>query len=173
VVALKEFKRAVVVFLMGEGMVNLAQKTRDIGVGLWNGYGGITRDGEPARDAAAREVLEECGVVVSPHDLELVAKLTVLRMREDSLQEPSLGTVYFFRAFRFVGAPQESEEMTRPTWFMLDDLPLHQMMLADSAFVPQALCGAKIVARAVYGAGERTLLRTVDWQEVSEFVSDE
>lgn len=64
---------AVGVVVMREGRVLLIQRGRDPGRGLWAVPGGMVDLGETAREAAAREALEETGLTVTVGDVCWVA----------------------------------------------------------------------------------------------------
>lgn len=48
----------------------LGLKKRGVGVGKYNGFGGKLEAGETAREAAARELWEESGIIVIPDSLQ-------------------------------------------------------------------------------------------------------
>ncbi len=165
----KQFRRASVVYLLRDDRVCLGIKTKHVGAGLWNGYGGVIEEHETPREGAVREVKEECGVEIHMHDLDLVARALVKRTPPGSTEPSAQSVVYFYTTRVFRGHPVNTSEMRYPTWFQRDRLPLDRMMLGDREFIPMALCGAKISARVVYGPGEQTLLEPVAWSEVGEW----
>jgi 8-oxo-dGTP diphosphatase len=57
------------VVVVRDGAVLLVKRGKHPGYGLWAIPGGRVELGERARDAAAREALEECGVVVEVGDV--------------------------------------------------------------------------------------------------------
>ncbi len=61
---------AVVVEIAGK--VVLQQRAIDPGIGKWTFPGGFVERGEPVREAAVREILEEVGITVDPNDLKLI-----------------------------------------------------------------------------------------------------
>lgn len=65
-------KVATAVVVEIDGQVVLQQRAIDPGIGKWTFPGGFVERGEPVREAAAREILEEIGVTVSPEDLTFV-----------------------------------------------------------------------------------------------------
>jgi molybdenum cofactor cytidylyltransferase len=65
-------KVATAVVVEIDGQVVLQQRAIDPGIGKWTFPGGFVERGEPVREAAAREILEEVGITVAPDDLTLV-----------------------------------------------------------------------------------------------------
>jgi 8-oxo-dGTP diphosphatase len=155
-------------FLMNEnGQILLAKKARKIGAGCWNGYGGKIEEGEKIAEAAARELLEETGgVVVLPEHLEKMAIVDFHTEKEDG--KIFICQVHFFLARKkWEGEAKETDEMLSPTWF--DELPLDEMMPADREWLPVALSGKKIRAKARYGPFQKVLLGPVEIIEVDSF----
>lgn len=60
---------AVSAFVVRQGKILLVRRGRHPGYGEWSLPGGVIELGETARQAAAREVLEECGVTVQIGDI--------------------------------------------------------------------------------------------------------
>ncbi len=82
--------------------------------------GGNVEDREFAREALAREALEEAGIVVDPLDLTLVHVL-----HRHKLQKDQTLLVLYFKATRFRGIPAslEPKKFKDVQWFPLDQLP--------------------------------------------------
>ena len=164
----KVLKEATLVFLVQDKKVLLARKTRHIGEGRWNGYGGGVEKGQSLIECAISECEQESsGVKILPADLQKVAEVTFHNIKTDGEQFSCL--VHVFIAERWVGEPVESEEMATPTWFPFDQLPVTEMMPADSIWVPLVLSGKKIIGEAHYGPFQKTLLKPVVVNEVRDF----
>ena len=138
----------------GRMQVLLARKTRKIGVGLWNGFGGNIKDGETIIDAACRELYEETGGLTSigtapagqaggqfgirceKGDLMTLAKVDIAILPKNLSLE-----VYFFSVQDFVGEAIATEEMSDPTWFFIEEIPYGEMLPADRLFLPNLFRG--------------------------------
>lgn len=125
--------------LRKDGKILLGRKKRGMGYGKWNGFGGKIEEGETMRQCAARELFEECGLVVDPEELELVADLYFHQPSDP--QWSHAGIVYFARNWK--DEPKVSDEM-EPKWFSLEELPYEDMWMADKIWVPMILSGKKI-----------------------------
>lgn len=123
--------------------VCLAEKKLLYVAGMLNAAGGKMERGEDERQAAAREVREEQGVVVRPEDLQAVARLAFCFPGDP---EKNLDC-YVFLADRWQGEPRESEEMGPAQWFAVDDVPIDRLPPADRLWLPQVLRGQRVEAR--------------------------
>jgi len=164
----KVLTEATVSFLEREGDILLAKKTKKIGMGCWNGYGGGIEKGETAEDAAVRELFEETnGVVARPEDLKKIAIVFFKNTKSDG--RIFICKVHFYIVKKWKGEPKETEEMTNPTWFNKQKLPFHEMMPSDKEWLPIALSGKKIIAEASLGPFQQKLLGEVKIKYVKEF----
>jgi len=161
---------ATVVFPMRGDNVLLAKKTRKIGAGCWNGYGGGPNEGESLLDAAVRELHEESGLLANPADLKKIAIMDFHNTKSDG--SAFVARVHFYTISIFQGEPTETPEMAEPTWFSVQGLPLSEMMPADRVFLPVALNGGKIIGSAHYGPFQKTLLGQVTIEVVEEFPNE-
>ncbi|KKU79037.1 MAG: Hydrolase [Parcubacteria group bacterium GW2011_GWA2_47_7] len=158
---------ATVVFPVHGKEILLARKTRKIGAGCWNGYGGGPNEGEGLLDAAVRELEEESGIRAFASDLTKIAVIDFHNTKTDGTT--FVARVHFYTVSSWKGEPQSTDEMTDPTWFPVGGLPLDEMMPADSVFLPVALSGKKIIGSAHYGPFQKELLGPVTFSEVDEF----
>jgi 8-oxo-dGTP pyrophosphatase MutT (NUDIX family) len=143
-------KNATLVFLVKPGMVLLGMKKRGFGAGKWNGIGGKVGYNEEIKDAAVREVWEECLVHVK--DVERVAQLSFswpMKPEWDQL-------VHVFVAKSWDGFPTETEEV-RPAWFDTDGLPYKKMWADDPHWLPKVLKGERIRAKFVFASDNETV----------------
>ncbi|MBI2482448.1 MAG: NUDIX domain-containing protein [Candidatus Vogelbacteria bacterium] len=129
--------RAVLAFFVKNGQVLLALKKQKIGAGLLNGYGGEIEKGETPTAAIIREVRQECGVKLI---LNSLIERGMIRFHNP---KPG-GKVFVCEVCMFVvtdwqGSPKESDEMGKPEWFPIDDLPFSKMMVADKLWLPYVL----------------------------------
>lgn len=100
--------------------VLLGLKTRGLGKGLWNGFGGKVEPNESIREAAEREIKEECCLEVC--DLNHIG---FMRYEEDDCAEISI--VHIFTGTQFRGKPEGSEEMNPVQWYQREDLQFLKM----------------------------------------------
>lgn len=143
-------KIANVCFLLKDDEVLLAMKKRGFGVGKWNGVGGKLKEDETVEEATVREAKEEIGVEIAANDLEKIAEINFHFPDKEGWDN----FVHCYVARKWKGEPQESEEM-KPQWFKISEIPLTQMWVADTHWLPQALAGQKIKAEFYFiGAGE-------------------
>jgi 8-oxo-dGTP pyrophosphatase MutT (NUDIX family) len=163
----KVLPEATLCFLRRNNQVLLAVKTKAIGKGCWNGYGGGIEGREDPKEAAVRELLEESGVVGRPEDLEEMAIVYFHNTTSNGTNFTC--KVHVYGLSRWEGAVKATGEMKDPTWFGLDNLPLKTMMPADAVWLPRALNGEKFIATAHYGPFQKELLGAVSFEEVSHF----
>jgi 8-oxo-dGTP pyrophosphatase MutT (NUDIX family) len=148
--------RATICFLIGDEprRVLLGLKKRGFGQGKYNGFGGKIADGEDARDAAVREVREECGLEVAPADLVPAGRLTFLFPFCPEFDHD----VEVFRVATWRGEPRESDEM-RPEWFLIEEIPYDRMWEDDGHWLPLVLDGAAVEAEFAFAADNETVSR--------------
>ncbi len=169
----KESVIATVVYLIKGDTLCLAQKKQHIHIGkeklkkskqVWNGYGGKREPEDVSvRDTAIRELEQESGVKASPHNLIPAGKFRFFWHGNES-KIPNMD-VYFFFLGRWVGAPQETGEMGKPTFFSIDKLPYRQMMPNDAHFLPRMLANEKPVADVHFGDNHEGGMKIIEKKE--------
>jgi 8-oxo-dGTP diphosphatase len=157
---------AVVSLLVDGDEVLLALKTKKIGEGCRNGYGGGIEDGESSAEAAQRELEEESGIKIPKTHFKKVAIVDFHNQKSD-------GSIFICKVHFFIVKvkkteikPIETETMIDPLFFKKNELPFYQMMSADREFFPLILNGKKIIAEAYYGPYQKELLKDVIIREV-------
>jgi len=160
--------KATVVLPIKDGQVLLGMKTRKIGMGCWNGYGGGVEGNESMVECAIRELEEESGLKIEPNDLEKVAIVDFHNEKSDG--SIFICRVHFFKAFNWKGEIKETEDgaMITPTFFDIDNLPLDKMMPADKEFMPQILKNKKLLVTSYYSSFQKELKRKVEIEEVEK-----
>jgi len=154
----KELLEATLGFLIKDNKFWLAIKTRNIGQGLWNGYGGgMEPEDKNIIDCLKREVKAECEVEISEKTIEKVAIIDFHNTKSDG--EIFVCKVHVFLIKDWEGEPKESEEMANPTNFEINNLPLENMMPADKEWLPLVLEGKKLIAEYYYGPFQRELIK--------------
>ena len=112
----------------------LAMKKRGFGKGRWNGVGGKIEGNESILESALREAKEEIGVTM----LDPIKMGKIIFHFQDSDEEDH--EVHFYKATRFLGTPQETEEM-KPKWFNIKKIPYKKMWPDDKYWLPIFLKG--------------------------------
>ena len=144
------------VFLRNETKVLLGMKKRGFGVGKWNGFGGKVEQGETIAEAAAREVKEECGLVVDPEDFEETAE-----MEFEFKDDPVKLEVHVFQTRKFSGEVIESEEM-KPEWFEEDAVPYKSMWLDDELWYPYMFSNQNFKAYFLFEGHDKMLNHKIE-----------
>lgn len=135
-------KTATVIYLIRDNKeVLLPWKTRKVGAGKRNGYGGKQDEGESLRACTVRELFDEsgAGIVVKEEDLIPRARISFFNPGNDE-EIPNFDVV-FYVAHEFSGEASSTNEMSEPKWFPLHDVPYNDMMVGDHLFVPRILRG--------------------------------
>jgi ADP-ribose pyrophosphatase YjhB (NUDIX family) len=164
--------KATVVLPVKDGKVLLGMKTRKIGVGCWNGYGGGVEDGENILDCAIRELEEESGLRARLEDLVKVAIVDFHNEKVDG--SVFVSRVHFFLVKDWEGEPTETKDgaMITPTFFDINDLPYEKMMPADKEFFPFILNDKKVLVESHYTPFQKALKREVKIEEVEILEED-
>lgn len=165
----KVLKDAVLCFLIRAGKILLGIKSKKIGQGRLNGYGGGIDNGETPEQAAIRELWEEGKVKADPKSLVKVAIVDFHNQNSDGFCFTCKVHVYFL--YEWEGEPQETDELLSPEWFDASNLPFEKMLLADRVWLPLAISGKKVIGEAWYGPFQRTLLKEVECRCVDSFDS--
>lgn len=143
-----------------DGKILLGRKRRGMGYGKWNGFGGKIEEGETMRECAARELFEECGLIVPPSSLEMAGDLYFHQPSDPRWSHA--GIVYFAKGWQ--GTPHLSDEM-EPRWFDPSELPYDEMWMADKVWLPLLLSGKKIRG-IIYYAEDGETVYDYDFQEM-------
>lgn len=135
-------KQLTLTIICQDSRILLGMKKRGFGAGRWNGFGGKIELGETIEEAAARELFEESNIVAS----DLLEIGTLIFKFVDAT--PDL-EVHVFRAKKFSGQPQETEEM-RPQWFEIKDIPYEKMWADDIFWLPLLIAGQKFQGEFIF-----------------------
>lgn len=147
---------ATVVFPVKDGKVLLGRKTKKIGVGKYNGFGGKQHGDETIEHTAARELYEETGLglKVDNKDLELCA---IVDFDNGDFVHFK---VYFYIANNFTGEFKDTDEMIDIDWFDVKNMPYDNMLAADKIFVEKIFNGEKFSAKIKYNKDMSEVLST-------------
>lgn len=136
-------QRATLVFVVEADRILLIRKKRGLGAGKINGPGGRIDPGETPLQCAVRETREEVGI--EPLDVRASGEHAFQFVDGLSLH------VHVFRAARFTGRLQETDEAT-PMWYRLDEIPYHEMWEDDRYWLPLVLDGRPFFGRWLFDA---------------------
>lgn len=148
---------ATIVFPIKEDEVLLAKKTKKIGVGKWNGWGGAQEIGETIRQTALREFAEESGLSANLEDLEYGGKVTFHNQKADGRKFDV--EVHMFLLRKWSGQLKHSSEMIEPTFHPLNKIPYQDMMASDKDWLPFVLRGEQIDGDVWYVLDQNHLVR--------------
>lgn len=151
---------ATLVYPVRDGKVLLAKKTRKIGVGLWNGWGGEVEEGETISGCATRELYEESGLSCEEKNLEYCGVVTFHNKRSDGSDFDVV--VHLFVARDWQGDLSPKDEMSEPSFWPIDNLPLDQMMISDREWINHVFEGRRIEAEVWYGPEQKSLVRPTE-----------
>lgn len=138
---------ATLVFPVMEDRVLLARKTKKIGVGLWNGFGGGVEDGESIKQSAVRELKEEASLIAKEVDLESRGRAIFHNKREDGHE--FVVEVHIFVLRKWQGEVSLNKEMKDATFWSINNLPFDEMLPSDREWLPLILSG-KVVEVQVF-----------------------
>jgi 8-oxo-dGTP diphosphatase len=135
--------------------VLLGFKKAGFGAGRWVGLGGHIEDGEAAAEAAAREVAEESGLIVSASELTHMASLRFIFPARPAWDQ----TAEVFVTSDYAGHPAESDEVI-PRWFASEALPLDGMWDDARYWMPLVLAGRRVTAAITFADDCATVAAT-------------
>ena len=152
--------RMVLVYPVQGVCVLLGKKQVRIGEGLLCGFGGrvdpqdhATEETDEYKNAAVRELDEECGLRAQVDDLRYAGDLSIVNPKY-----PQLGTlkIRIFTLDKWLGNPHPSEEMT-PSWHKVGDLPWDRIREVDRYWLPAVLNQRFVTAKIVYDEEEKLI----------------
>ena len=141
----------------GQAQVLLGRKLRGFGTGKIVGLGGHIEPGEDARTAAARETVEESGLVVDPSVLEQRGNLAFRFPAEPRWNME----VAVFTSEVWHGELSPSDEIL-PAWFDALAPPFEQMWDDNRHWLPRVLSGERVNAEFTFADDGETV---ADWHE--------
>ena len=134
--------------------IYLPVKKRGFGIGKHVAVGGGVEAGESLQQAASRELEEETGLQVPPHDFH---KAGVLTFHFPARPQWERGVhVYLLREWR--GEPVESDEL-KPYWFEINDIPYHKMWQDARYWLPQVISGESIQGEFTFAEDNESLVQ--------------
>lgn len=149
-------------YLLREGAICLGYKTRGIGDGYWNGFGGKLEGNETIEEGAVREIEEETTVRVRVDDLEKVA------INEFFFKDGMHLLVHVFFVENWEGDITATEEMQKPTWYAHHEIPYEAIWEDDPHWLPRALKGEKLRGKVWFKDDGKTIEK-MEWEAVTRF----
>jgi|SRR3989338_3294001 len=128
----------------------LAPKLRGMGKGKLNAPGGKVEGAETDAKTCVRESLEELGI--RPISLR---KRGILKCA--FVGNPKIFEICVFSASRYEGTPQATEEMGKPEFVSIRNIPYGKMWPADKYWLPLLLSGKSFEGEFQY-QDENTLI---------------
>lgn len=138
----------------------LGKKKTGFGKGKYNGFGGKLEAGETPKQAAVREVWEECGIILQENTLQEAGYLEFIFPAAPELDHD----VFIYFACEWQGQAVETEEMA-PQWFSLEQVPYNQMWKDDIYWLPKALRGETFNGKVWFDDNNEDLLEVqISWK---------
>ena len=132
-------------FPIRDARVLLGYKKHGFGAGKMVGFGGGIEKAETPEQAATRELLKECGLVVLESNLVFMGTLEFLFPAKPNWDQ----LVQVFVTKVWEGEALETDEMN-PAWFELDALPFEWMWDDSKYWLARVLTGEQLEARCVF-----------------------
>ncbi len=148
-----------IIFPLRGSKVLLATKTRKIGINCLNGYGGKQEDGQTMTESCAEELFKESNLRALPQDFNQIGVVNFFIHKKDG--RIVLNKCDIFTVTNFSGEPTESEEMTTPTWFEINKIPLNRMMIDAVFWVKRMLNGERIEVEIHLDENRKQILGTI------------
>lgn len=162
--------KATLVYVRDGDKILLARKTRKVGAGLWNGYGGKLKDSQSFLENACDEFKKETGgATLTVKHLKLQALIKLFSHTNISLVPDFTILVYtiYNTHVNGVHSIRSTKEMVDPQWFDLENIPYDEMLPPDKEFLPRILEGEIFTASFRYGNAEMTLATEFDYKEIT------
>lgn len=111
----------------------------------WNGWGGkLEKDDSSIEGRALLELCQESGVIATPKQIE---KVGVVTYRREGVKDC---ICHIFLARVPNADPRPTPEMSKPTWFRVEEIPYKTMMAGDALTLPPILAGKRVTAVITY-----------------------
>lgn len=147
-------------FVLRPNQILLGMKKRGFASGRWNGFGGKVQEGETIEEAAKRETLEECDLIVSSLDKAGV-------MLFELSDSPGILEIHIYRTEHFQGVPKETDEM-RPYWFNITEIPYESMWPDNPLWYPYIISKKYFHSYFKYEGHDKILAHEITLKTMSE-----
>lgn len=138
--------------LRGEEVL-LAKKTRKIGVGLWNGYGGKIEGIDTPEQSSVKELRKESGLNTKAEDYQRVSIIDFYVPKSEKLIKLNRCFIFFIK--KFTGEPKTTKEMEEPTWYKFKKIPYRNMIIGTDFWMPQVIQRKVIHGEVWYEKADR------------------
>jgi 8-oxo-dGTP diphosphatase len=145
IIIMKSLRPRTLTFLMRDTQILLGLKKKGFGKNYLLGIGGKVEKAETIEDAAKREVAEEINVILTEFHKVGVLNFYFPHIEDESWDQQ----VHIFTTTKWVGEPQESEEI-KPEWVNKKDIPYAKMWDDAQYWLPQILTGQSIEGEFVF-----------------------
>lgn len=149
-------EKAVLGFIVEDGMILLINKKTGLGAGKVNGPGGRIEPSETPEQAVVRELIEE--VKITPVNPVLRGELSFIFTHGYSIR------AHVFFASEFTGESGPTAE-AEPFWCPVDSIPWAKMWEDDKHWLPHAIAGKYINGKFIF-SGEKMLSKSVEVSDV-------
>lgn len=130
----------------------------------WNGWGGKREEGDfSITHTAIREFWQEAQAVIFPWNLKHVARID-FHWPGDEPGKPTMRCYIYFIDF-WIGSikgGRPKDEMSKPTFFLPDEVPYDRMMKGDKVFLPRLIAGERFVANMYFDRLDERGLPTLE-----------
>jgi len=138
---------ATLLYLVKDDKVLLMEKQKKLGAGKLNGVGGKKEPGDKSiTDTMIRESIEEMGI--TPTEYRKMAEIVFHNPGEDKTLADM--HVHIFVSKRWSGEPTATDEMKKPQWFDIDNLPFDKTLPDDKFWLPLVLDGKKVIGEFTF-----------------------
>jgi len=154
-----EKRDAVLIFLINDNEILLAESNYRNNRITWNGVSGFINAGEKPKEAAVRELYDSVKIRAYEKDLEQAGVMNLFTLRPDGVRERTL-TITIFICENFQGVPHMTSGF-KPRWFNLSSIPYNDMFEDTKEWLGRVMSGEKVVIEIISTTDEQTNITKV------------
>lgn len=163
---IRKLKTFNIIFPLRGDMVGLAIKTRKIGVGLYNGYGGKVESDQSMLESCVEEFDQEAGIRLQEKDFEKVGIMDFYKHYDNNSADLLRCEIFVVRNLE--PELKETEEMANPTWFPISKIPFEKMIIGDDLWIGRILSGEKLLGEIHFNQDMTKIIEPAKIQTVLE-----